>query len=181
MNVVVMAIVAAVVVGLIGLWVAASRRPDVFRVERSAVIAAPAATLHGLVDDFRRWVDWSPWEGRDPAMARQYDGAPRGVGARYAWQGNRQVGRGAMAIVASEPARRIELKLDFLAPFEAHNMAEFTFEPVEGGTRVVWSMHGPANFMSKLMGMVFDMDRMVGRDFEHGLRRLGEAAARAPG
>ncbi len=176
MKLILLVLIAAV--GLL-LW-RASRRPDVFRIERSAVIRAPASQLHALVDDFRRWVDWSPWEGRDPALQRQYDGAPRGVGARYAWQGNRQVGSGAMAIVASEPGRRIALQLDFLTPFEAHNTAEFTFEPVDGGTRVVWSMQGPAPFISKLMGTVFNMDRMVGRDFERGLRQLGELAMRSP-
>ncbi len=176
-----MKLILLVVIASIGLllW-RASRRPDRFRIERRAVIPAPAAQLHALVDDLRRWVDWSPWEGRDPALVRQYDGSPRGVGARYAWQGNRQVGQGAMAIVASEPARRVELTLDFLTPFEAHNVAEFTFEPVEGGTRVVWAMHGPSSFANKLMGLVLNIDRMVGRDFELGLKRLGEAAARLP-
>nr|WP_130480975.1 SRPBCC family protein [Sphaerotilus mobilis] len=172
-------IVGALLLVLIALVLAARRRPDTFRIERSIVVPASAAQLHALVDDLHRWVDWSPWEGRDPALVRQYEGAPRGVGARYAWQGNRQVGKGAMAIVASEPLRRIELTLDFLAPFEAHNIAEFTFEPVEGGTRVVWAMHGPASFGSKLMGLVFNMDRMVGRDFELGLKRLGEQALRS--
>jgi len=168
-------LVALAAVALL-LW-RASRRPDHFRIERSALIPAPAAQLHALVEDLHRWIDWSPWEGRDPALKRQYDGPPKGVGAHYAWQGNRQVGQGAMTIVASEPARRVELKLDFLVPFEAHNIAEFTFEPVEGGTRVVWVMHGPSNFASKLMGMVFNMDRVIGRDFESGLQRLREAAA----
>ena len=37
-------------------------------------------------------------------------------------------------------------------------------------------MHGPANFMSKLMGVFFDMDRMVGTDFEAGLVNLKTAA-----
>jgi hypothetical protein len=170
----------AIVVAAFLLW-RASRRPDRFRIERSAVIAAPAAVLHGLVNDFRRWTEWSPWEDRDPALQRRYDGAPRGVGATYAWAGNRQVGRGEMRITASEPARRVELQLDFLAPFEAHNQGEFTFEPVAGGTRVVWVMQGPANLANRLMGLFVDFDRLVGRDFERGLQRLEAAALRSAG
>ncbi|MGY0194024.1 SRPBCC family protein [Leptothrix sp. BB-4] len=174
MKLILLLLVAAVAVLL---W-RASRRPDRFRIERSAVIAAPASTLHAMVDDFRRWAEWSPWEDRDPALQRQYGGAPRGVGAHYAWSGNRQVGRGEMTITASDVPRRIALKLDFHAPFEAHNVGEFTFEPVEGGTRVVWVMEGPANFANKVMGVLVDFDRMVGRDFERGLQRLGDRALR---
>ncbi|MDP4302116.1 SRPBCC family protein [Leptothrix discophora] len=176
MKLILLVVIAVVAVLL---W-RASRRPDRFRIERSAVIAAPAATLHALVDDFHRWVDWSPWEDRDPALRREYGGAPHGTGARYAWSGNRQVGRGEMTITRSVPARSIELKLDFLAPFEAHNVGAFTFEPVAGGTRVVWVMEGPASFANKLMGLLLDIDRMVGRDFERGLQRLEALALRTP-
>jgi hypothetical protein len=37
-------------------------------------------------------------------------------------------------------------------------------------------MNGPANFISKLMGVFIDMDKMVGRDFEDGLQNLRQLA-----
>jgi len=37
---------------------------------------------------------------------------------------------------------------------------------------MTWAMHGPANFVSKLMGVFFNMDKMVGNDFEAGLANL---------
>ena len=43
-------------------------------------------------------------------------------------------------------------------------------------TTVTWAMHGPANFISKLMGMFFDMDKMIGSDFEAGLANLKSIA-----
>jgi hypothetical protein len=69
------------------------------------------------------------------------------------------------------------MKLDFVKPFEAHNQAEFALHPMpDGATEVSWQMHGPANFMSRLMGTFMDMDKMVGRDFEDGLQNLRQIA-----
>ncbi|HET8694182.1 MAG TPA: polyketide cyclase, partial [Aquabacterium sp.] len=70
-----------------------------------------------------------------------------------------------------------QMRLDFVKPFEAHNQAEFRLVPqADGHTEVIWTMHGPSNFISKVMGTIFDMDKMVGRDFEDGLANLQQLA-----
>src|ERR1041384_2065482 len=46
----------------------------------------------------------------------------------HQWKGNRNVGSGRMEILDAPP-ERIVIKLDFISPFEAHNIAEFTFAP----------------------------------------------------
>jgi hypothetical protein len=51
-------------------------------------------------------------------------------------------------------------------------MAEFTLKPEAGATEVTWAMHGPTPFMSKLVQVFFNMDKMVGKDFEDGLNNL---------
>jgi len=157
----------------------AATRPDSFRIERSTVIAAPAAEIYPLIADFHAWTRWSPWEGLDPTMARTYSGADAGVGAVYAWEGNKKVGAGRMAITAAEPPARIALDLSFLRPMKAENTTEFTLRPEGGGTRVAWSMAGPQPFMSKLFGLVFNIEKMVGGDFEKGLGQLKALAERA--
>ena len=40
-------------------------------------------------------------------------------------------------------------------------------------------MDGPSPFLAKLIGVFFDMDRMIGRDFEAGLADLKQRAERA--
>jgi len=40
-------------------------------------------------------------------------------------------------------------------------------------------MQGPSPFVSKLMGLVFNMDRMIGQDFEAGLQNLKNLAETA--
>ena len=167
--VVLLAIVAAILV-------LALMKPDSFRVERSAVIAAPPEQIYPLLVDFRQWAAWSPWEKKDPGMKRTHSGAPSGVGAKYAWEGNKDVGSGSMEIAEATPPSKLVIRLDFEKPFEAHNTAELTLAPAAGGTQVHWAMYGPASFMSKVMQVFMSFDRMIGRDFEQGLANLKAAA-----
>jgi hypothetical protein len=53
----------------------AATRPNTFRVERRTHINADPARVFALVEDFRRWPAWSPWEKLDPALTRNYSGA----------------------------------------------------------------------------------------------------------
>ncbi|MGO4701993.1 SRPBCC family protein [Dyella sp. 2RAB6] len=165
-------VVAVLVIALVIVLAIAAGRPDRFRIERTATIGAPPESIFPLIEDFHRWRTWSPYEERDPAMQRDYSGAPHGRGAIYAWDGNKQIGSGRMEIIEATPASRVAIKLDFFRPFKANNVAEFVLEPTTAGTRVTWTMSGASPFMSKLMGLVFNFDRMVGKDFEVGLEKL---------
>ena len=170
--------VAAVVliVAVAAVLLLAARKPTTFRIARTARINAPPGRVFALIDDFRAWSAWSPWERMDPALKRTYDGAPRGNGAVYAWEGNRKVGQGRMEIVDASAPSRITIRLDFLKPFRARNTAEFTLVSQGDATEVTWAMTGPNLFIGKVMGLFVDMDRMIGRDFERGLANLKAAA-----
>jgi len=177
-TIVIIAIVLALVIAVV--LILAATKPAEFRVERAAVIEAPPEKIFSLIDDFHQWRAWSPWENRDPALKRSYEGAPRGRGAVYAWEGNRNVGAGRMEILSATSPSAIVIKLDFIKPFEGHNTAEFTILPQGGATNVTtnvtWAMHGPAPFISKLMQVFMNMDRMIGKEFEAGLANLKKAA-----
>ena len=160
---------------IVGLLVYAATRPDSFRIERSAAIKAPPEKIFALINDFHAWGGWSPWEKIDPALKRSFSGADKGKGAAYAWEGNKNVGSGSMEITESTPSSRVLIKLDFTAPFEAHNTAEFTLQPQGDSTTVSWAMYGPSPYLSKLMGVFMNMDRMVGGQFETGLANLRAA------
>ena len=166
----------AVVVVIIGLLVFAATRPDSFSVQRTATIHAPADKVFALVNDFHRWAEWSPWEKLDPEMKRTFGGPPAGPGSTYEWVGNSKVGAGRMEILTAAPAGKVDIKLDFIKPFEGHNVAEFTLTPKGENTEVLWVMHGPAPFVTKLMGVFVSMDSMIGKDFEAGLVNMKGAA-----
>ncbi|MCX4144222.1 SRPBCC family protein [Paraburkholderia madseniana] len=167
LKVILITVVAAV--GLLLIY--AATRPDNFRIERSVRIEAPPERVYGLIDDLHQFNRWNPFLRKDPAAQGTYSGTPSGKGARYAWQGEK-VGVGQMEIVDTAAPANVTMNLDFIKPFEAHNIADFTLKPEAGATQVTWAMHGPAPFLSKLMQVFVSMDRMVGKDFEDGLGNL---------
>ena len=169
-------IALVIVVVIAGVLIFAATKPDTFAVQRSTSIKAPPDRIFPLINDFKRWDAWSPWEKKDPAMKRSYGPTTSGKGAHYAWEGNNDVGQGSMDITESVPPSKVALKLDFVKPFEGHNVVEFTLLPRGESTDVTWSMSGPAPFMSKVMQVFVNMDRMIGKDFEAGLASLKAAA-----
>ena len=168
--IIIIAIVLAIAIAVI--LILAATKPDTFRIERSAVINAPAERIFSVLSDFRQWGGWSPWETKDPDMKRNYSGAERGKGAVYGWEGDKNVGTGRMEILEANAPSKLAIKLDFFKPFEAHNTAEFTMLPQGNATNVHWVMHGPAPFMSKVMQVFMSFDKMIGKDFEAGLANL---------
>ena len=169
-------IVIAIVVVIAGILVFAATRPDSFSVQRTTTIHAPADKVFAMINDFHRWGEWSPWEKHDPEMKRTFTGPNAGPGTIYEWIGNSKVGAGRMEILKAVPASKVDIKLDFIKPFEGHNVAEFTLTPQGENTQVDWVMHGPAPFVTKLMGVFVSMDSMIGKDFEAGLANMKGAA-----
>ncbi|HSD39555.1 MAG TPA: SRPBCC family protein [Rhodocyclaceae bacterium] len=169
-------VVAVLAVVVIGILVFAMTQPDTFRVERAASIKAPPEKIYAVLTDFHQSIAWSPYEKLDPGMQRTFSGAPSGKGAVYEWSGNKDVGAGRMEITEVTAPSGIVMSLRFLRPFEAHNTTEFKLQPqgAQGSemTHVTWSMSGPMPYISKVMCLFFDMDAMIGRDFETGLANL---------
>jgi len=165
-------IVIVVVVLVAALLAFAATRADTFRVERLTSIKAPPEKIFVQINDFHNWGSWSPYDNLDPAMTKIISGSASGKGAVYEWDGNSNVGKGRMEITeASEPSR-VTVNLDFIKPFEGHNIAEFTIVPNGDSTKVTWAMHGPTAFPVKVMGIFLNMDNMIGKEFEAGLANL---------
>jgi hypothetical protein len=172
-----------ILVGIVGILVAfagiVALQPAEFRIVRSERITAPAPAIFARVNDFHKWEAWSPWEKRDPAMKKIFEGPGAGTGAVYSWAGNDEVGEGRMTLTESRPGELIRIRLDFLKPFAATNTTEFTFKQEGALTDVTWSMSGRKGFMSKAFCMFMNMDKMVGADFEKGLAQM-KAVAETP-
>jgi len=164
------AIVLIILVAVILVY--AATKPDAFSVQRTTSINAPAEKIYPLINDFHKWGAWSPYEKKDPAMKRTYSGAASGKGSAYAWEGNREVGKGSIEITEISPPSKVQIKLDMLEPIEGHNVVEFSLEPKGDVTNVTWAMHGPSPYISKVIGVFINMDNMIGKDFEAGLANL---------
>jgi hypothetical protein len=170
------ALIAVAALGAVLIF--AATRPDTFRVERTASIKAPADKLHGLINDMKVFNTWNPYNLKDPNIKGEYQGPQAGPGAVYRFAGNKDVGKGSIAIVDTSPSK-VTMKLDMLEPFEGHNIVEFIIAPKGDATEVTWAMHGPSPYLGKVIGLVFNMDSVIGRDFEAGLANLKARAERA--
>ena len=166
-------ILVGVAVIVVALAAYVATRPDEFSIARSATFAAPAPAVFAQVNELRKWHAWSPWAKKDPNAKESFDGPAAGTGASMSWAGNKEVGEGRMTIVESQPAQLVRFKLEFFKPFAATNSAEFAFKEEGDRTAVTWTMRGQNNFLGKAMCLVFDMDKMVGGDFEKGLAGIG--------
>ena len=171
-------VVVLLVVPLAAILIFAATKPDTFRVQRATSIKAPPERIFPLIADFHGWGAWSPYEKLDPAMKRTFSGAANGKGAVYEWDSDGKAGKGRMEITDAPAPSKVAIKLDFFKPFEAHNIAEFTLEPRGDSTDITWAMYGPNLYIAKVMSIFFNMDRMIGKDFETGLANL---KARAEG
>jgi hypothetical protein len=168
-------ILLAVAVIVMLLVIVIALRPSDFRITRSAIIGAPVGVVFEQVNDFHRWDAWSPWAKMDPDAKSAFAGPAAGPGATMTWSGNNKVGAGRMTILDSRPDAAIQIKLEFLRPFQATHLAEFAFRPAGDQTEVTWTMSGKNNFVGKAVTLVMNCDKMVGGQFEQGLANLNSA------
>jgi uncharacterized protein YndB with AHSA1/START domain len=172
---IILIILGVAVVGILGLLAFASTKPDTFVIQRSTVIDAPPEKVYALIQDFRQWGQWSPFEKLDADMKRTFGEPAAGLGGTHAWEG-KNAGSGKMTIKEATPGRRVAIALDFTKPFPANNTATFDLEPVAGGTKVTWAMTGKSPLMFKVMDTLMGMDKTLGKDFDRGLADMKVAA-----
>ncbi len=152
--------------------------PQTSRVSRSLVIKAPKETLFNLVNDLREWEKWSPWYSIDPNMKITYHNGGVGKGASYSWTSDhKRVGSGSLAITNTTDMDRIDTELNFTG--QDPGQGEWHFEEVSGGVEVTWVMNATmgANPLKRYFGLLFD--RMLGPQFEEGLRNIKREAEAA--
>jgi len=155
----------------------AATKPKTFHLRRSITIKAPPDRVFVLINDLHKWNDWSE-DSNDPNIQRTFGGAAAGEGAVSEWRGSGKTGTGRMLITESIPNQRISITVDFVKPFAARNINEFTLEPAGDSTNVTWDFTGAYVYVLKVMTVFVSVDRMMGRHFETGLENLKCVAER---
>ena len=171
-------ILLGLVAVIVILLIVVALQPADFRITRTAVIPAPPATVFEQINDFQKWNAWSPWAKLDPNVKNSFDGPRAGVGAKFSWSGNNEVGEGSMKITASKPSESVVMDLVFTKPMAATNLTEFTLKPEGSGTSVTWAMSGKNGFMGKAFSLFVNCDKMVGTQFEKGFENLKAVVAK---
>lgn len=173
-----LSLLALLLLAIVVVAVMALQRPDTFRVSRSTSIAAPAEKIFPLVNDVRAFNTWNPYALKAPEMKGSYKGPFIGPGAHYDFE-SKKSGSGSFEIMQATAPSQVQMRLDMTAPFKAQNVITFTIVPQGAVTQTTWAMEGPAPFLSKFMGVIFNMDEMIGADFEAGLANLKAKAEKA--
>ena len=147
-------------------------QPAEFHVERTAAMAAPAATVFDQVNDFHKWDAWSPWAKLDPNAKITFEGPPSGTGTIMTWAGNNQVGEGKMTLTESKPNELVKINVDIVKPMEGSSATEFAFKPEGDQIAVTWSMSGHHNFLGKAMCLVMNGKKMMSDIMDKGLANM---------
>jgi uncharacterized protein YndB with AHSA1/START domain len=163
----------AIVVLLLGIGLIL---PSTFKVQRSVDVAAPPDKIYPLIADPREWKKWSAWNARDPAMKIVYSGPSSGTGAKWTWQSASE-GNGEMTFTSVVPNQRVDYSLYF-PDFGMRSAGEVKLEPAGQGTRVTWTNQGDVGSSPINRYFAQAMDRLVGPDFEAGLKNLKAIAER---
>ncbi|TWT31372.1 SRPBCC family protein [Blastopirellula retiformator] len=169
---IVLGIVLLLVLAVVVILIAAMTRPNQFSYARSMKMAAPPEVVFPHVNNLQKWEAWSPWEKLDPNMKKTYGDTVEGEGAYYAWNGDGNVGAGAITIAESQPYEKIKMDLKILRPFACENDVFFTFASDGDQTNVTWRMDGKNNFMAKVTSLFMNFEEMCGNQFTEGLESL---------
>ncbi|MFG0315656.1 MAG: SRPBCC family protein [Planctomycetota bacterium JB042] len=150
--------------------------PTEYAVAKSVTIDAPPAKVHEHVGDLKKWEEFMPWTEDDPSLVTTFGEKTTGVGAHQTWTG--KDGDGELTITKSDPQSGIAYDMAFV--FEerrAPSKSAITYETVDGGTKVTWTMEGDiADMMPPVMAgyMGLMMEGSIGEMFDRGLTKLKE-------
>jgi hypothetical protein len=101
-----------------------------------------------------------------------YEGEPNTVGHIYMWEGNKEVGKGEMSISKIENGATIYYHLNFIEPFASQADGLLKAENSNGATKATWTFTTKFGFIESVFMMFMNMEKMLGTDFENGLKNL---------
>ena len=150
--------------------------PSTYSAQRSVTINAPAEKVFPLVAKHKEWKRWSVWNQRDPNMEMTYSGPEMAAGSKWSWK-SKPEGNGGMEFSVVEPNKRVGyiLTMEDMTPATG----DLKFTPDGAGTKVAWDMNGNAGMNPVFRWFGLFMDRLIGPDFEAGLKNLKKLAESA--
>ena len=150
--------------------------PATYSAARSVTINAPVDKVFPLVANHREWKRWSVWNQRDPNMQMTYSGPEMAAGSKWSWK-SKSEGNGGMEFSVVEPNTRVGyiLTMEDMTPATG----ELKFTPDGAGTKLTWDMTGNAGMNPVFRWFGLFMDRLIGPDFEAGLKNLKKLAEAA--
>jgi hypothetical protein len=168
-------ILAIVIIGLLVLiLITALFVKKEYSVGREISIAKPKQVVFDYVKYLKNQDNFSVWARIDPDMKKDYRGIDGTSGFVAAWDSkNKKAGKGEQEIIKISGSDRIDYVIRFLKPMKSTDNAFLSFNAVNDSiTNVKWGIFGKINYPMNLMLLFMNMDAMLGKDLENGLKNL---------
>lgn len=145
-----------------------------YSVEREIAINQPKQIVFDYVKYLKNQNNFSVWAKIDPDMKVSFRGTDGTVGFVSAWESEvKEAGKGEQEIVKITGNERIDYVIRFLEPMKSTDNAYLQFKSVnDSTTSVKWGFYGKMPYPMNLMLLIMDMDAMLGKDLEGGLKNL---------
>jgi hypothetical protein len=144
-----------------------------YALERDIVINKPIKEVFEYLKHIKNQDNFSKWVMTDPGMNKEYKGTDGTVGFVYAWEGNKQAGKGEQEIMRITEGERLDIEVRFIKPFPAVAHTPFTTTPVsENQTKVTWGMTSEMKYPMNIMLLFMSIDKLLGKDMETSLNNL---------
>jgi len=146
--------------------------PKSYSVNRTITINAPDSVIYKNIADYNEFYKWNAWSKMDPQAKVTITGTIAQPGHLYQWNGEKS-GTGQMKINKVETNQMVDMELKFIKPMESVADTRFDIEKDATGNKVIWTMSGESKGIINKWFCLF-MDKMIGKDFENGLKSLKE-------
>jgi uncharacterized protein YxeA len=161
-----------VIIGLIAVvLIAALFIKKNYNVEREITINKTKSEVFDYLKHLKNQDNYSKWVRTDPNMKRDFRGTDGTVGFVYAWDGNKQAGKGEQEIKNIVEGEKLDVEVRFEKPFKSTAYAPMVTEAIsDSQTRVKWGLQGTSTYPMNFMNLF--MDKILGKDIETSLTTL---------
>lgn len=148
--------------------------PQQMMVTRHVVTSATPEAIVSLAASGASYQAFNPYKAADPALKIATFGPASGVGSGFTFDGKDGTGK---TTIVSHSASRVDYQIEIDGMGTPTQAISVT--PVDGGTRVEWSMAMELgnNPMMRVMGLM--MPSMMAPTLEEGLANLSKVATKA--
>ncbi|MFO7829826.1 MAG: GyrI-like domain-containing protein [Bacteroidales bacterium] len=144
--------------------------PSTARVERSITVEAPVDKVFQTAIDMNMRPKWDPWIEMDPDAKIITEVIPGGTGSWYTWD-SEIIGKGKLTITNFEANKKINSKLEFIAPQSMTSDITWAFAETNEGTDITWGFKGELSYPVERWFGLF-IDNQLGPQFEKGLQNF---------
>lgn len=138
-------------------------------IQRSVEIKSPVNKVFMKIANATEWQNWDYWSELDSTITNHYEGPVYGKGATRSWT-SEESGCGNMIFTDVLLNNRIDYDLNFIKPFKSHSKGSFTFEQIQGITKVSWDDVQELPFYIRMFGLF--IEQMIGTAFDESLNNL---------